>query len=113
MAGDVGREAVLERFGADPLYVRLCRLQQSFRARLTPKPWRCGLAAPPATFPFDTPRAESRFRAWEASYASTAARYATCRYLATVGGDRMAPGLEDLVRYHDQETRATSDLPLA
>jgi hypothetical protein len=26
----------------DPLYVKLCFKQECFRARLTPKPWRCG-----------------------------------------------------------------------
>jgi len=38
-------ETLLEALGCDPLYVRLCRAQQSFRARLTPKPWRCGRIA--------------------------------------------------------------------
>jgi hypothetical protein len=27
---------------ADPDYVRLCAVQECYRARLTPKPWRCG-----------------------------------------------------------------------
>ncbi len=106
-------EGLLQQFGADPLYVRLCRMQESFRARLTPKPWRCGLRVPPVTFPFDTDRAEAQFRAWESTYASAGTRYATCRYLAAVGDGRIAPGLEDLVAYHDQETKTTSSLPLA
>src|SRR5258708_17287312 len=38
--GSTRSEEVLKEFGADPLYVRLCKMQQSFRARLTPKPWR-------------------------------------------------------------------------
>ena len=33
---------LLEALGSDPLYIRLCRGQHCFRARLTPKPWRCG-----------------------------------------------------------------------
>jgi hypothetical protein len=112
-AGPGPGEALLQAFGADPLYVRLCRLQESFRARLTPKPWRCGLRLPPAAFPFETPQAQSQARTWEAEYAAASARYATCRYVATVGGGTMAPGLEELIRYHDQETRATAELPLA
>jgi hypothetical protein len=106
-------ERLFQEFGADPLYVRLCRLQQSFRARLTPKPWRCGLRVPPATFPYETPQDEARVRAWEADYAKTAGGYATCRYLTTFGGARVAPGFEDLIRYHDQETRAETPFPLA
>jgi hypothetical protein len=112
-AGSGPSEALLQQFGADPLYVRLCRLQQSFRARLTPKPWRCGLRVPPVSFPFDTPQAEGRFRAWEADYAASSARHATCRYLTAFGDSRIRADVEDLVRYHDRETRADTALPLA
>ena len=44
-------QELLADFSADPFFVKLCRLQASFRARLTPKPWRCGCALPPASFP--------------------------------------------------------------
>lgn len=106
-------EGLLQQFGADRLYVRLCRMQECFRARLTPKPWRCGLRVPPTSFPFDTLQEESRFRAWDAAYASATARYATCRYITTFGGARVDPGFEDLIAHHDQETKAASALPLA
>lgn len=112
-AGGGPSEGLFQQFGADPLYVRLCRLQQSFRARLTPKPWRCGLRTPPVVFPFDAPADESRFRAWEAEYTTTAARYATCRYLTACGAAPVVPDFEELIRYHDQETRAGTSLPLA
>src|SRR5579863_4182705 len=45
-AGNPRTEDLLRQFDADPLYARLCRMQESFRARLTPKPWRCGLPIP-------------------------------------------------------------------
>ena len=35
-------QSLLESLGSDPMYIRLCKAQESFRARLTPKPWRCG-----------------------------------------------------------------------
>jgi hypothetical protein len=35
-------DGVFEALGADPLYRKLCKTQKCFRARLTPKPWRCG-----------------------------------------------------------------------
>ncbi len=44
---------------------------------------------------------------------TTAARYATCRDLTTFGGDRVAPGFEELIHYHDRETKAGATLPLA
>ena len=84
-------EALLREFGADPLYIRLCKMQQSFRARLTPKPWRAGLGTPPVSFPFETPQEEGRFRSWEASYTATIARFATCKYVAHVGAGGIAP----------------------
>jgi hypothetical protein len=43
--------AFLNGFGADPAFVTLCRLQASFRARLTPKPWRIGVPAPTGPAP--------------------------------------------------------------
>ncbi len=112
-AGSGQSEALLQQFAADPLYVRLCRMQESFRARLTPKPWRCRLGIPPAGFPFLTSQEESRFRSWEASYTVTAAQYATCRYLTTFGGGRVAREFEELVRYHDEKTNSGATLPLA
>jgi hypothetical protein len=111
--GSSPSENLLRQYGSDPLYVRLCRMQDSFRARLTPKPWRCGLPMPPVDFPYETPRDEARFREWEARYSAVSAGYATCRYLTTFGGVRITAEFEDLVYDHDQETKANSKLPLA
>lgn len=111
--GDSAAEDMLRQFGSDPLYIRLCRLQESFRARLTPKPWRCGLRNPPVMFPFETPLEQSRFDAWEKTYAGASGRFATCRFMASFGSGRVVSGFEELVRYHDRETKAASSLPLA
>ncbi len=35
-------ERFMRFLGADPEYVQLCGIQKCYRARLTPKPWRCG-----------------------------------------------------------------------
>lgn len=110
-AGATDSEALLKEFGADPMYVRLCRLQESFRARLTPKPWRCGVRNPPVEFPFETPRDEAKFRRWEAEYRHRAGDYATCRFLAEVGTP--APEFSELIACHDQETKANSSQRLA
>jgi hypothetical protein len=106
-------EALLNEFGADPLYARLCRTQESFRARLTPKPWRMSVSQPPVEFPFETPEAEGRFRDWERAYESKSAGYATCAYRTTFGTGGVLPGFDALIRYHDEKTKATSGLPLA
>jgi hypothetical protein len=64
-------EALMRQFGADPLYVRLCQMRQSFRARLTPKPWRCDSGMPPVSFPFESPGEAARFREWDSSPSHT------------------------------------------
>jgi hypothetical protein len=112
-AGSAGSEQLMTQFGADPLYIRLCGMQQSFRARLSPKPWRCGMSAPPVQFPFLTAEEESAFKAWEAKYNSSAAAFATCRYITSTEGAAGDSTAEELIRYHDQETKAVSGLPLA
>jgi hypothetical protein len=106
-------EALLKEFGADPLYMRLCRLQESFRARLTPKPWRLGVRQPPVEFPFETLAEQGRFRDWERIYESKAVGYATCAYRTTFGTGGVLPEFNDLIRFHDEKTKAASGLPLA
>ncbi len=105
-------EGILHEFGSDPLYMRVCRTQQSFRARLTPKPWRAGTAKPPVKFPFEDRGAEAAFRRWEGAYTQGIVAYATCKLIETVG-DEVTPGFRTLIEYHDRETKAGSGLPLA
>ncbi|SPE30047.1 conserved hypothetical protein [Candidatus Sulfopaludibacter sp. SbA6] len=111
--GSSEAEAILKDFGADPMYVRLCRMQESFRARLTPKPWRCGFRNPPVEFPFVTPEDEAKFQRWEAEYARRAASYATCRFVSATGAGNIAPEFSELIAYHDQETKVRSAQQLA
>ncbi|HSD10260.1 MAG TPA: hypothetical protein VLF14_04700 [Candidatus Binatia bacterium] len=108
-----GAEALFEALGCDPLYVRLCRAQQSFRARLTPKPWRCGVAKPPSRFPHESAEREEAFRRWLEGYEATSSRFATCAYVSTVGAAHVHREVEPILRSHDEAARADSGLPLA
>lgn len=112
-AGGAETEALLNEFGSDRLYMRLCRLQESFRARLTPKPWRIGLRPPPVEFPFETPTDQARYSEWERKYESKAVGYATCAYATAVGAGGVLPEFDALIRLHDEKTKAASGLPLA
>jgi hypothetical protein len=105
--------ALLESLGADPMYVRLCRAQQCFRARLTPKPWRCGCQDNKTRFPREGAGQEERFKRWLADYEAAAGRFATCRYLRTVGGEAVHPATEEVIALHDKLTRAHESLQLA
>ena len=107
-------QALMKATGTDPWFVRLCLAQKSFRARLTPKPWRCGLKAPPVGYPRTDPAEEQRFAEWLAEYQRACASFATCRFLESVGkGGLGGEGDAELVALHDRATRATEALPLA
>ncbi|MFN7570434.1 MAG: hypothetical protein ACK5TK_03095 [Betaproteobacteria bacterium] len=104
--------AVLEGVGADPLFVRLCAAQACFRARLSPKPWRCGAGSPRGEHP-RTPAQQSTFRQWLADYETRASAFATCAWVAAVGRGTMLESLAPLVQFHEEATGARSGRPLA
>lgn len=110
---DPEAQAAMAALGADAQYVRLCQVQKSFRARLTPKPWRIGVENPPATFPYDDAGEEAAMRAWEARYEAAGQGRATCRFVEEMGGGAEHPQVTPLRTLHDERTRATSGLPLA
>jgi hypothetical protein len=105
--------AMLQQLGSDPLYVRLCQAQACFRARLTPKPWRCGSVPNVVSWPREDPRQESLFTKWETEYSSRQAEYATCRLLGTLGSPIVHPEIDQVIRLHDQMTRCQQDRALA
>jgi hypothetical protein len=104
---------VFEALQADPLYRRLCAQQKCFRARLTPKPWRCDVRTLPARWPFTSERQSKVFQKWEERYLAAASRFATCRLITEMGSRAMAAELSDLIGVHDEATRCGSELPLA
>ncbi len=103
----------LGSFASDPAFMKLCRIQGSFRARLTPKPWRIDLPLPPNQHPRDDPSARAEFEAWLSKYESACREFATCRFLESIGPTRPSSRSRALIEEHDRVTRATSDLPLA
>ncbi|HUZ06709.1 MAG TPA: hypothetical protein VMV89_04405 [Candidatus Paceibacterota bacterium] len=106
-------DGVFEALGADPLYRRLCKTQKCFRARLTPKPWRCGLRRKPERWPWADARAEKSFQRWEAQYQSCSFNWATCELIQTVGSREIHPEVQLILGLHDQKTRVESKLALA
>lgn len=101
----------------DGLYASMCRVQQCFRARLSPKPWRIGMKArirpPGAAWSRSQANLPARL-AWIAEYERRSAGYAACRYLCSLGRVSQVDPRADAVRaLHDEGTRAGSGLPLA
>ncbi len=106
-------QSLLDAFGADPLYVRLCKNQECFRARLTPKPWRCGARKPPNRFPWDNAEDERTYRAWQQQYEAKSRPFATCRIIEQIGTAHPDAALVPLLDFHDKLTKAASGLDLA
>ena len=110
--GSPTAEQLMKRLGADPAFIHLCRLQESFRARLTPKPWRCGQPNPPERFPRDA-EGNAAFTAWLAEYERAASSRATCRFVESAGWGRTHADAARIMELHDQTTKCQTDLPLA
>jgi len=106
-------QSTMQALGTDPQYIRLCQVQKSFRARLTPKPWRIGVPNPPVRFPYEDLGEEQAMREWAARYDSASAGRATCTFLEELGEGAEHPDIAPLRALHDEQTRATSGLPLA
>jgi hypothetical protein len=105
-------QALMQSTDTDPYFIRLCVAQKSFRARLTPKPWRLG-CPPPPEYPRPDETLRREFAAWLSRYESVSARYATCRYLETIGSRSPEGEAKKLIALHDQRTRCNEVLPLA
>jgi hypothetical protein len=105
--------ALLRSVGSDPLYNRLCKQQNSFRARLTPKPWRCGHTALSVRWPRETDKQQRRFERWQAAYDARQTQYATCRFLGVLGSGVVHPQIQPIIELHDRTTRSHEPLPLA
>ena len=105
-------EALMIALGVDPSYLNLCRVQQCFRARLTPKPWRCGMSDPPGRYPRDADD-DAAHAQWVADYERATDDKATCQTIETIGWRRIHEEAEEVIRLHDRKTRADTNLPLA
>lgn len=110
---DDGAREAMAALGADPQYVTLCAVQNSFRARLTPKPWRIGMDAPGVTFPYEDPATEASMRRWISDYDHASRGYAAAQFVEEMGGGGEDPDVTAIRILHDEHTRATSGLPLA
>lgn len=115
-ASDEEARGFLRFVRADPLYVRLCALQDCFRARVSPKPWRVGMERrfpSGGVWPVSDPAKLAARRAWIEDYESKCAGRASCRYLESVGSAREDPRVEAVRRIHDERSGAQAGLEIA
>lgn len=105
--------ATLAALDADPLYVKLTHKQECFRARLTSKPWRCGTARPPVSYPWEDAQAEARYRKWETKYTQRDAGFKVCEFVQAFGPDAGQATIRAIVEAHDRATRINAQTELA
>ena len=110
---DDGALNILRDLNSDPLYITLCKQQECFRARLTPKPWRCDLPTPPARYPFETEQALSRYREWEGRYKAGTAQFTACQFVKHIGRNDVHPDVQPILDFHDQHACGNPQLMLA
>lgn len=105
---------IMQDLTSDELYMRLCRVQECFRARLTPKPWRIGMPVASGTVSgTDHGTSETEIpREWLRGYEAASRDYAVC-HLVSTAGPRPSPDEMRVIDRHDRATRPTSGLPLA
>ncbi|MBO9686543.1 MAG: hypothetical protein J7598_08020 [Mitsuaria chitosanitabida] len=113
---DPEAQAAMAVLGADPLYRRISLSQRCFRARVTGKPWRMGIArhiAPrPGVWPIKPERLADR-RAWTDDYDRRAQAFAACRFVSESGQAAEHPEVAPVRALHDELSRALGDLPIA
>ncbi|MBD2463410.1 hypothetical protein H6G89_20465 [Oscillatoria sp. FACHB-1407] len=82
---------LMQSFYVDPLYARLCKFQSTFRARLTPKPWRVDEDYA-ERFVYDR---VTRLVLPEPS------NYAVCYLIDIIGNKKIIHEFEPLIQTHD------------
>lgn len=113
---DVEVAGFFESLGTDPLYQRMCLNQRCFRARVSAKPWRIGIASHmkprPGVWPIHLDRMPQR-QLWVDQYEQVASQYAACDFLDEIGGGTEHPKAREVRSLHDQLCRVGCSLPIA
>lgn len=101
---------------SDPIYVRMCKNQHCFRARVSPKPWRIGIPSHmkprPGVWPVKPERMAAR-QDWIDNYERIAQDFAACRFEGDLGSGEVDYRVDAVRQLHDRYARADSGLPIA
>ncbi len=94
---DTHTETMMKDFNCDELYALLCKKQDCFRARLTPKPARMKLQRYKVTFP-RARQEELEFRNWLSDYEAASRNFSVCKLIEQIGHGYIS----EAVRLHDE-----------
>ncbi|UBF24006.1 hypothetical protein K9N68_20005 [Kovacikia minuta CCNUW1] len=94
---DAATHRLMANLYVDPLYARLCKFQSTFRARLTPKPWRVD------------EEYEERFIYDRITglVIPESSPYAVCHLIELIGDSKILPEFEPLIQAHDSYCRVS------
>lgn len=93
---------LMQSLYADPLYAQLCRYQSTFRARLSPKPWRMDVI----DWEWAVDRTSGSWQDLEIGlWLPKFSPYSVCRLIEVVGDPTILPQFEAIVRVHDGHCR--------
>lgn len=114
--GDVEVRRCFRVLGVDKVFATMCRRQQCFRARVSPKPWRIGLTdhlrPRPGTWPVAPERLPAR-AAWVERYEAAARGHAACQFVGSFGSEVEHPDAKAVCTLHDELCGANSGRPIA
>jgi hypothetical protein len=114
---DEGFDAVTNAIdGADLLYGNLCEEQLAFRLRISPKVARIG-ADYPGWSPYDYEnggwlKGDEPTQAHILAYETKAQQYKVAQLIGVVGSGQVHPDLVAVLKYHDDQCRVESSLPM-
>lgn len=113
-------ERLFEAIGSDPLYKRLCRQQNCFRARLTAKPWRINVKQPHIVYPVLEHNENSlaielaeKNQTLLKLYENEANNFAACSFIEHLGHRSVLREVSRVVELHDEKSGALSNKPIA
>ena len=107
--------SILTKLDSDAIYIQMCKNQQCFRARVSPKPWRIGierLTPRPGVWPISKDRLPAR-QHWVEAYTEKAENYAACEFWQQLGSSLTHPKAEKVRQLHDELSQAASQLDIA
>jgi hypothetical protein len=111
-AGDGRSRELLQICGSDELYQKLCRVQKSYRARLTPKPRRLEMKSLGLRHPLAQGEKEI-FESWQRDYTGRSTNFSVCRFLKNMGvSGNPTPSIREIIQLHDHETQALENREL-
>ena len=103
-----------KKISADPIYAKMCQRQDCFRARVSPKPWRIGIAdrMRGGVWPV-AENSMSERRAWIDRYERASHSHSACAFLETLGSGTIHPDVRPVIELHDRLCRSDAQLPIA